>query len=432
MRNFTVAYVLAAFFCLESWSTPPDLKQSEVDQQITKILTRFDEAFNTEDEATAKASAIKAVEGLDISTLNGVQLGRFMDYTAMIQYAGIEQQIEARLETFLDAPGADGATAAVHFFGRRLKKLDELQSKIALYKSTFGHEGLDAAISADAVNHVLATARPRSPELLKEVLPDLLALDRFIVPECGTQLAHSFDWYFGTLNEAKDLGLPVELQPIRRKMVAVAKGALGHHRHPSSDDYLRGVIGYLEGAWAREELIGHPSPEIPFLWSSDSSLKSMDDLKGRVLLLEFWATWCGPCVGAIPKTLTLREHYHGHAVEIIGLTEHCGWHYPPEGEPINTHGSLEREHELMSEFIAQKQITWPIVFTEKAVQGEFGVRGIPYMVAIDSRGIVRHDKLDPRQPLAELAAKIDAMLVEAGQPTPPPPTPAPTTQPFRE
>jgi peroxiredoxin len=96
---------------------------------------------------------------------------------------------------------------------------------------------------------------------------------------------------------------------------------------------------------------------------------------GNVLLIDFWATWCAPCLAEIPN---LKKHYtefHGKGFEIIGI-------------------SLDQDKEKLDRYLLENKIEWPIVFGGKGWQDEtkemFGVKNVPASWLIDKKGIVRY------------------------------------------
>ena len=94
----------------------------------------------------------------------------------------------------------------------------------------------------------------------------------------------------------------------------------------------------------------------------------------------------------------LQEHYRGQPVEIVGVTS-----------VLRDPSEIER----MPEFIAERDVTWPVAFSTRSVYDpEYGVRGIPHVVIIDTDGIVRHRRLHPGDPIEDKIEKIDALLVD--------------------
>src|SRR5690606_23358102 len=113
--------------------------------------------------------------------------------------------------------------------------------------------------------------------------------------------------------------------------------------------------------------------------------------------LDFWATWCGPCVASFPQVRELAAHYEGYPVEIVGVTSLQGktfFEAGPEDTP-----TAEAEHEAMHRYMKERDITWTVAFSEQEVfNPEYGVRGIPHVVIIDPAGKIVHRDLHPASP----------------------------------
>ena len=118
--------------------------------------------------------------------------------------------------------------------------------------------------------------------------------------------------------------------------------------------------------------------ESPAGLAPDFTLKTLDgqeitlsQLKGKVVLLDFWATWCGPCRESIPHLIQLYNHYRGNGFELIGMD--VG----------------ERDLDRVRRFIKSMDIPYPIVVATDDVAKSYRVSGIPETILIDKEGNIR-------------------------------------------
>ena len=180
--------------------------------------------------------------------------------------------------------------------------------------------------------------------------------------------------------------------------------------------------GIKERASARKlqaELVGKPAPALDFAWSSRTGLASLADVRGKLVVLDFWATWCGPCVASFPNIREIVERYAGYDVEIIGVTSLQGYIMGLSPPRIDCEKDPEKEMRLMKDFMKAKSVTWTVAFSKQEVfNPEYGIQGIPFMAIIAPDGTVRHVGLHPAMPLEEKTTKIDAILKEFGLKTP--------------
>lgn len=166
-------------------------------------------------------------------------------------------------------------------------------------------------------------------------------------------------------------------------------------------------------------LVGQAAPEITFTWSTKPDLKHLSDLKGQIVVLDFWATWCGPCIRSFPKVREEVAHFKGSPVKFLGVTSLQGRVHGIEPKPIDTKDNPQKEYDLMPEFMKKKEMTWDVAFSEQNVFNEdYGIRGIPFVAIVDPKGVVRHAGINPLDPEADIAGKVTALLQEFNLPLP--------------
>lgn len=141
-------------------------------------------------------------------------------------------------------------------------------------------------------------------------------------------------------------------------------------------------------------LIGKPASPLTegAAWVNGSAL-SDDDLKGKVVLLDFWAVWCGPCIATFPHLKEWNEKYGDKGLVIIGVTNYFNFTWNAEanrGERSKEEVSPEDEHEMLKKFAAHHQLSHRfLVSKERDLAQYYAVGGIPHAVVIDQQGKIR-------------------------------------------
>ncbi len=99
----------------------------------------------------------------------------------------------------------------------------------------------------------------------------------------------------------------------------------------------------------------------------------LSKMRGKVVLIDFWATWCGPCVQELPNVLKAYKELHPKGFEIIGI-------------------SLDSDKEKLESFVKEKGMDWPQFFDGKGWKNEmattYDIHSIPAMWLVDQKGMV--------------------------------------------
>jgi len=132
------------------------------------------------------------------------------------------------------------------------------------------------------------------------------------------------------------------------------------------------TLGTAAGAAPQALKIGDPVPHFS-LQTLDGKTLDITSLKGKVVVLDFWATWCGPCRQAMPELKTLLQKYSGKPLVVVSV-------------------SADQDMKAPAEFAQANGMTWMQAWdgTGKVIGGVFGVSGLPSYVVIDADGRIAY------------------------------------------
>ncbi len=155
-----------------------------------------------------------------------------------------------------------------------------------------------------------------------------------------------------------------------------------------------GIRSMLETKIKRMDAYRIGGDALPFTQNTpEGEALSLEDYRGKVVLLDFWASWCGPCRRENPNVVKVYEKYKDQGFEIIGI-------------------SLDKDQKRWVDAIAKDQLTWPQVSDLKGWQNEvgqmYGVSSIPHTVLLDEEGKIIALKL--RGPALE--QKLESIFSE--------------------
>ena len=202
-------------------------------------------------------------------------------------------------------------------------------------------------------------------------------------------------------------------------------------------------ITRLKGIGKPLSMIGSPAP----VWTTEhafSDVKALADLKGKVVMLDFWATWCPWCIKSFPALRDLLRDYKDKPLAVVGVTASSGAVWASryeldedfkdkitEGERTQPALQLPRgateeqqaahrakEKEVLKTFISNHKMTWPVVMIDQQEpSSKFAVSGWPTAIIVDKAGRIRYFKSgallrDREAQVKEFRALLDKLLAE--------------------
>jgi peroxiredoxin len=179
---------------------------------------------------------------------------------------------------------------------------------------------------------------------------------------------------------------PDEPKPSLRPLILVLLG-------------LVGVVVVLRLIWQDPQppegkRVGNLCPEVAGFDADDKPLQLSDHGKGKVVLLSFWATWCGPCVQQLP-----------HEREMVTVKY--------KDRPFVLFGVAQNPPQDFRKLTGSNPLPWPNIVDEHAILVQsWGVKAFPSAVLVDHTGVIRHAWIDGVSP-ATMWAEVDKLVAEA-------------------
>ena len=143
----------------------------------------------------------------------------------------------------------------------------------------------------------------------------------------------------------------------------------------------------------KDPLIGKNAPQFESVLLDGSKFK-LENHKGKVVVLDFWATWCGPCVRALPVLIEKMSQFEKDELILLAVNQ----------------GETKK---VISQFLKKKKLQQlnVVMDRKKSIGRDYKVQGIPKTVVIDQEGVIRHVEVGfGEQAAARINAKISKLL----------------------
>lgn len=139
--------------------------------------------------------------------------------------------------------------------------------------------------------------------------------------------------------------------------------------------------------------VGVRAPEYRLATTGGDSL-SLSELRGRVVLVSFWATWCGPCRLELPQLQKLYEQYRDRGVEIAAI-------------------SVDRRASEVAPFARRLCLSFPVLLGDAVVRSAYRVMSLPSLFIIDRAGVIRYRHTGYAPGMEGVVAEhVEALLAE--------------------
>jgi thiol-disulfide isomerase/thioredoxin len=168
------------------------------------------------------------------------------------------------------------------------------------------------------------------------------------------------------------------------------------------------IVSRLKKREKHYKLLGEIAPELPMVdqWFPGTR-KSLAELKGKVVLLDFWATWCGPCFEAFPSLKEWHQDFSREGLVTLGVTRYYG---RVSGPWVDNAGEIA---ELRSFREAEKLPYEFVVGKDSSIQWAYGATSLPTTVLIDRKGVIRYiESGTSTERLAQIRDMIVKLLAE--------------------
>ena len=386
-----VIALITSFACTNGPATA-GLSPSQAEEQINATMKERRGEFSTREDYQAALKALAEEKLAEISgdNLEGTEK---LSYGQLLSWAGKGDEAKAIYQELAAGDDLNAREASLRLmdFSIEAEDVASVESMIADYRARF----------APIPEHTMHLYMPVSwLSYYYQEAGDIAKAAQVILDEVGTLptdapymsinlIAYSGD----ALDKA---GMKDTCLELAGKNLAAFEPVLAE-REAAADEseeavettkaYAR-IVRNLKAVGTQLGLVGKSAPDFTFVKYYNTEPVTLASLRGKVVMVDFWANWCGPCKAAFPSMREIYNELRDEGFVILGVTSLQGNFH--DGEIQEDEVSEEREYELTEDFLTRHEVIWPIGFSDRSCfDPEYGVTGIPTFAIIDKKGLVR-------------------------------------------
>lgn len=309
-----------------------------------------------------KASTAKLKQAVSVDSINGYMRAHVTEFMGRLNSDPARaEELVAKMEKDLGGanPGKDPKTQAL--LKRAVAALSQYRGRIRLQQTST--EDLIAALEKDPDNaQALSDYRSKRTS-------ELAGKARIEPVKTEKKLAKTLKFLASLREKMKASN--------QKSLDTVVKSLERLNRSIDAGKKLLAVIGKTAPEMNVEE------------WANGTALQAAD-LKGKVVLLDFWAVWCGPCIATFPHLIEWNEKYADQGLVTIGLTRYYNYAWKDGKASRSKKVPHAEELQMLEEFAKQHKLTHRFGIQKDSTLSDFyAVSGIPHVVLIDRKGKVR-------------------------------------------
>ncbi len=372
--------------------------QMQGDAKAQPLVDEFMKSYPDAPAIRAQLLGQLAVERLSQDPANWVRV-QPLTRQLMEDYhdEDITPQVLARLTEIRAQAGDEGAAQAVvlrnklteDFPGDNAVGQLWRQAAVESYQQLAGAEGEEAKTHQATHDHAMKVLKQKFPETEARAWT-LAQLAMINFQSKGLEAARPFlDTLSAEIPEAAIL--PPVLGQIAQVMLrdqgyakagAFIRQTLEKYPDHEAFEQLRGIV-------RRHEAVGKPM-QMSFT-SVDGKKVDLAEMRGNVVVVYFWATWCGPCIAGMNKTVALANEYEPKGVKFVGV-------------------SLDENKGDLLDYQAQQKLPWPSAFDGKGWQNDlavaWGITSIPQFLVVNRKGELVNSGVADKEELADLLESL--------------------------